>query len=73
MRNVAAGVITGMPDAHLLHVKYCLGLLIASLYRIAPGLDWYGLTMIGIIMFAFSVILYRGLEAERGFGREVIF
>lgn len=67
MRNVAAGVITGMPDAHLLHVKYCLGLLIAGLYRIAPGVDWYGLMMIGIILFAFSMILYRGLEAERGF------
>ena len=67
MRNVAAGVITGTPDAHLLHVKYCLGLLIAGMYRIVPGLDWYGITMIGIILLAFSMILYRGLAAERGF------
>ena len=66
MRNVAAGVITGTPDAHLLHVKYCLGLLIAGMYRIVPGLDWYGITMIGIILLAFSMILYRGLAAERG-------
>lgn len=65
MRNVAAGVITGEPDAHLLHVKYILGLVIAGLYRAAPGLDWYGLAMIGIILFAFSMILYRGLEARR--------
>ena len=26
MRNVAAGVITGEPDAHLIHIKYILGL-----------------------------------------------
>ena len=57
MRNVAAGVITGAPDAHLLHVKDCLGLVIAGLYCIAPCLDWYGLIMIGIILFAFSMIL----------------
>ena len=31
MRNVAAGVITGSPDAHLLHIKYILGLVIAGL------------------------------------------
>lgn len=65
MRNVAAGVITGSPDAHLLHIKYILGLVIAGLYGIAPGLDWYGLVLIGIILFAFSMILYRGLAAER--------
>lgn len=65
MRNVAAGVITGSPDAHLLHIKYILGLIIAGLYGIAPGLDWYGLVLIGIVLFAFSMILYRGLAAKR--------
>lgn len=66
MRNVAAGVITGVPDAHLLHVKYLLGLVISGLYRILPGLDWYGIVMIGIVLFAFMMILYRGLSAEKG-------
>ena len=40
MRNVAAGVITGSPDAHLLHIKYLLGLLISGLYTVVPGWDW---------------------------------
>ncbi len=65
MRNVAAGVITGTPDGHLLHAKYILGLVIAGLYGAVPGLDWYGLVMTGIILFSFSMILYRGLEAEK--------
>ena len=43
MRNVAAGVITGEPDAHLIFVKYILGLVISGLYRLLPGFDWYGL------------------------------
>ena len=37
MRNVAAGVITGTPDAHLIHIKYLLGLLISGMYRLVPG------------------------------------
>ncbi len=66
MRNVAAGVITGTPDAHLLHIKYLLGLFISGLYRLFPGMDWYGLTFIGIILFSFMMILYRGLVSGRG-------
>lgn len=65
MRNVAAGVITGEPDAHLLHIKYILGLVISGFYRLFPGLDWYGLILIGIVLFAFSMILYRGLAARK--------
>lgn len=73
MRNVAAGVITGVPDAHLLHIKYLLGLVISGLYRTLPGWDWYGLVMIAIMLFAFSMVLYRGLAAEKSlFGRQAI-
>lgn len=68
MRNVAAGVITGTPDAHLLHIKYVLGLFISGLYRLLPGLDWYGIVLTGILLFAAALILYRGLSAEQGIG-----
>ena len=66
MRNVAAGVITGSPDAHLLHIKYVLGLVIAGLYRLLPGFDWYGLVLIGIMLFALAMLLYRGLAEKWG-------
>ncbi len=66
MRNVAAGVITGSPDAHLLHIKYLLGLVISGLYQCFPGLDWYGLTMIGVVLLSFALCLYRGLVSEKG-------
>ena len=65
MRNVAAGVITGIPDAHLIFVKYVLGLVISGLYRALPGWDWYGIVMIGIVLFCLVVILYRGLVEKR--------
>ncbi len=65
MRNVAAGAITGEPDAHLIHMKYILGLFISGLYRAFPGTDWYGLTLIGVMLVSFAVVLYRGFVSER--------
>ena len=73
MRNVAAGVITGTPDAHLLHIKYLLGLGISGLYRLLPGLDWYGLTMIGVILLSFGLCLYRGLISKKGIFWKTIY
>lgn len=73
MRNVAAGVITGTPDAHLLHIKYLLGLFISGLYRAFPGLDWYGLTLIGLILLSFALCLYRGLAADKGILWKIIY
>ena len=66
MRNVAAGVITGSPDAHLIHIKYVLGLIISGLYRIGPGFDWYGIVMTGIICLSLAILLYRVLVTGRG-------
>ena len=65
MRNVAAGAITGEPDAHLIHMKYILGLFISGLYRAFPGTDWYGLTLIGVMLVSFAMVLYRGFVSER--------
>ncbi len=65
MRNVAAGVITGVPDAHLIHIKFVLGKLISGLYKMVPGFDWYGIVMVGNICFSLLILLYRGLEAQK--------
>ena len=73
MRNVAAGVITGEPDAHLIFVKYILGLFISGMYRFFPGWDWYGIVMIGIMLFSAAVILYRGLVEEKTFFWKFIY
>lgn len=73
MRNVAAGVITGEPDAHLLHIKYLLGLFISGLYRLLEGFDWYGLVMIGIVLVSFAMILYRGLSARKGIFWKLVY
>ena len=73
MRNVAAGVITGTPDAHLIFVKYILGLLISGLYHVLPGWDWYGIVMIGIVLLCLTVILYRGLVEKKSLVWKLVY
>ena len=50
---------------HLIFVKYVMGLLISGLYWALPGWDWYGIIMVGIVLFCLTVILYRGLVEKR--------
>lgn len=73
MRNVASGVITGEPDGHLIFIKYALGFLISGMYKMLPGWDWYGIFMTGTILLALTVVLYRGIEAEKSFVWKIIY
>ena len=62
MRNVAAGVITGEPDAHLIFVKYILGLVISgwTMTGEAAGLL---LMLAGLVLLLTTLLVYnKGFE-----------
>ena len=59
MRDIAAGAITGTPDGHLIFVKYALGKLLSIIYSVLPGMDWYALIWLGLIIFCYILIIYR--------------
>lgn len=62
MRDIASGAFSGEPDAHLIFIKYVLGILLSGMYRIFPGYDWYGFLMTGLIGLCLGILLYRGLS-----------
>lgn len=62
MKEVLSGVYNGMPDAHVIFIKYPFALLIRELYCLLPGWDWYGIVMAGINLVCLSLILYRCLR-----------
>lgn len=70
MRSIASGAMTGVPDGHLIFVKYSLGAVIAFLYRCVPDVDWYGFTMLAIIAVSMLLLLYR---AEKLFKAHIAF
>lgn len=60
MQKLAAGTSgAGVPDGHLIFVKYALGVVLAALFKAFPGIDWYGLFMIGCIFFCGYLVLKR--------------
>ncbi len=62
IRDILSGAYTGTPNGHCVQMLYPLGLLISSLYRLAPALPWYGLFMGFCHMLCVFLILRRLLE-----------
>ena len=59
MQKLAAGSITGSPDGHLVFIKYVLGAVLAGLFSVFPGIDWYGIAMTGLMFLCFFLIIMR--------------
>lgn len=59
MKSIASGIMTGTPDGHLIFIKYVVGSVIAFLYKIYNGVDWYGCVMLSIILVSIATFLYR--------------
>lgn len=55
--DITSGAYTGTPAAHNIQMLYPLGLILSGLYRIARGLDWYGIFLAGTQFACLAVIL----------------
>lgn len=57
MRNILSGAYSGVPDGHAVYMKYPLTGIISLLYRLAGGIPWFSLFMIGCLMLAATMVL----------------
>ena len=65
MRDIASGAYTGTPDGHLIFMLYPMGFVLKSLYQIWPGIEWYGVMMVGCYMLSMWVMLSGILLYDR--------
>ncbi|MCR5256364.1 MAG: hypothetical protein K6D96_10660 [Acetatifactor sp.] len=56
LRNIASGIYTGTPDAHLIYIMYPLGLILKWLYTAAPGVEWFSVSLLGFYGFALAIM-----------------
>ena len=56
IKDIIAGVYTGLPDGHNNQMMYPISILLAGLYRLLPSLPWFGLFEIGCFIAAFIMI-----------------
>lgn len=62
MRNIVSGAFTGIPDAHMIHIKYPVGCVLKLLYQISQSINWYGLFLIGIHFLGLFLLTWRILN-----------
>ena len=72
MRNIASGAMSGKPDYHLVFVKAVLGLVLSTVYRYFPGIDWYGLLWMGFIIISGVLILWKLLSVCEKMGKSLL-
>ncbi len=61
MRNIASGAYTGIPDGHLIFIKYALGYVMSIMYQVIPSVEWYGLILFSLHFICLGFILSRVL------------
>lgn len=69
MMEVVSGQYLGTPDPHTIFIGYWYSSLLAGLYRLAPGVDWYALGCLTLQGGCMALILYRLLgqqETKKG-------
>ena len=59
IRAILSGDLTGIPDGHAIYILYPLAWILASLYKLAPLVNWYGIFTIGIHSACWVLVLYR--------------
>ena len=66
MQTIASGSAMGTPDGHLVFISYTFGSVIAGLFRLVPGVDWYGLVFQGCLFLCCFLIVQRMFALTAG-------
>lgn len=62
MKDILAGVYTGMPEGHNIQMLWPISALISGFYRIAGSLPWYGLFLCGCHFVCMLLITERAVS-----------
>lgn len=73
MMEVVSGQYLGTPDPHTIFIGYWYSCLLAGLYRLAPGADWYALGFLALQGGCLGLMAYRLLEKKRDVKERLFF
>lgn len=58
LNQLISGELTGVPEAHLVHIGYLSGIMLSLLYRFIPIIPWYGLFLFSCGLSSLSLSAY---------------
>lgn len=72
MQQLTSGYYTGTSDGHLARfIYYVYGNTIATFFKIAPEIDWYGGGLIGLNFFCYSLIVCRTFKMTQTISHKI--
>ena len=57
--EIVSGQFTGTPESYGIQMTYGFTWFLSRLYMVTRSLNWYGIVLIGLQIFAFGTVLYR--------------
>ena len=70
--EILSGGITGTPEWRTIYLGISAGILVSTLYRVFPGVAWYGVFLCAGQLIALMVVLYRSLQMVTGKRKGVV-
>ncbi len=65
IKDIVAGIYTGIPEAHNNQMMYPISLLLSMIYKVFPKIAWFGLFEIAGFLVCFYMITYRMIAIIR--------
>lgn len=62
LMQFASGQYTGEPSDYMIHIRFPISYLFSGLYKVIPGIDWYGTIMIGMQLLCVTLVMYQLLK-----------
>ncbi len=63
LKSIVSGEMTGAPEFRMYYMGIVFGGVVSMLYKLFPGVAWYGAAMTVSLAAVFSYLLYRILDA----------
>ncbi len=63
LEKILSGWYTGVPDGHAIYIQAVLAYPLTWLYRLFPGLNWYGIFLCGLQWLCLALVLGRAARA----------
>lgn len=67
IRDIFSGRYCGIPDAHVYNIIYPFAWLFVQIYKLLPGIDWWGMYLCGTMIVCFFLIMQRTLSGDGNF------
>lgn len=73
LKAIVSGKYTGIPSFYMIFSGFPYSILLELLYRITNKIDWYGLSLLSLMIFYFSYTMYNIIKKSNDTFKTIIY